>query len=65
VGSTKEDELQDFINEKIPWANYSIITDWSATYVMTIVGYVVPYFLAILIDQMEWDFAEELLSDDL
>jgi hypothetical protein len=65
LGSAKENELQDFINEKIPWADYPLITDWSATYVMTIVGYVVPYFLAILIDLMEWDFAEELLFDDL
>ena len=32
---------------------------------MTIVGYCVPYFLAIIIDWMEWDFAEEVLADDL
>lgn len=32
---------------------------------MTIVGYIVPYYLAILIDLMQWDFAEEILYDDL
>lgn len=32
---------------------------------MTIVGYIVPYYLAILMDLMKWDFAAELLYDDL
>lgn len=32
---------------------------------MTIVGYIVPYYLAILIDLMAWDYAEEILYDDL
>lgn len=64
-GNIKENEIQDWINSSFPFHLPSIVTDWTATYAMTIVGYCVPYFLAIVIDWMEWDFAEEMLADDL
>jgi hypothetical protein len=63
-GSVYENEMQDFINDKLG-VEIQFVADWSATLAMTVVNYVVPYFIGILSELQQWDFAEEFLYDSL
>ena len=47
LGSIYENEMQDWINEKLG-VEIQFVADWSATLAMTVVNYIVPYFIGIL-----------------
>ena len=59
-----ENEMGDWVNERFGLTG-NFFQEWTATLIMTIVGYIVPYILGKLSNYSRWDLAEESLYDDL
>jgi hypothetical protein len=62
LGAYYENDLQDFFLVKL---NSDFLGQWSATFIMTVVNYLIPWLLSFVSPLEAWDFAAEELTTEL